>query len=86
MTVNFDIQDVGGGFVYEFPGMRNVSLASADAFLLVFSLESAETWAEVEKLRDMVIEAKVNEISKCFLKWHFSYCVLQFSIDVKGKM
>ena len=61
MTVNFDIQDVGGGFVYEFPGMRNVSLASADAFLLVFSLESAETWAEVEKLRDMVIEAKVNE-------------------------
>ena len=86
MTVNFDIQDVGGGFVYEFPGMRNVSLASADAFLLVFSLESAETWAEVEKLRDMVIEAKVNEISKCFLKWHCSYCVLQVSIDVKGKI
>ena len=86
MTVNFDIQDVGGGFVYEFPGMRNVSLASADAFLLVFSLESAETWAEVEKLRDMVIEAKVNNFTFCFLKWHCSYCVLQVSIDVKGKI
>ena len=59
LTVNFDIQDVGGGFVYEFPAMRSVSLASADAFLLVFSLDQAETWAEVEKLRDMVIEAKV---------------------------
>ena len=63
LTINFDIQDVGGGFVYEFPGMRNVSLASADAFLLVFSLDSAETWTEVEKLRDMVIEAKVSFIA-----------------------
>ena len=63
LTINFDIQDVGGGFVYEFPGMRNVSLASADAFLLVFSLDSAETWTEVEKLRDMVIEAKVSVIA-----------------------
>ena len=60
LTVNFDIQDVGGGFVYEFPAMRSVSLASADAFLLVFSLDRGDTWREVEKLRDMVIEAKVN--------------------------
>ena len=61
-TINFDIQDVGGGFVYEFPGMRSVSLASADAFVLVFSLDTAETWDEVSKLRDMVIDAKDPDV------------------------
>ena len=58
-TVNFDIQDVGGCFVYEFPAMRSVSLASADAVILVFSLDNAETWEEASRLRDMVREAKV---------------------------
>jgi small GTP-binding protein len=58
--VNFDIQDVGGAFVYEFPAMRSVSLAQADAFLLVFSLDNAESWEEVNRLRDMVREAKVS--------------------------
>ena len=53
-TIGFDIQDVSGGYVYEFPGMRDVSLASADAFILVFSLDSFESWQEVEKLRDMI--------------------------------
>ena len=33
-TINFDIQDVGGGFVYDFPAMKSVSVASADAFVL----------------------------------------------------
>ena len=33
-TINFDIQDVGGGFVYDFPAMKSVSIASADAFVL----------------------------------------------------
>ena len=59
-TVNFDIQDVGGAYVYEFPAMRSISLASADAFVLVFSLDKAQTWNEVSRLRDMVREAKVS--------------------------
>ena len=33
-TINFDIQDVGGAFVYDFPAMKSVSVASADAFVL----------------------------------------------------
>ena len=61
-TVNFDIQDVGGAYVYEFPAMRSISLANADAFILVFSLDKAQTWEEVSRLRDMVREAKVNLI------------------------
>ncbi len=38
--------------------MRDVSLASADAFLLVFALDDASSWQEVVRLRDMVQAAK----------------------------
>ena len=60
--VGFDIQDVSGSYVYEFPAMRSVSLASADAFIIVFSLDSSESWEEVARLRDMVHEAKDPEV------------------------
>ena len=61
-NVGFDIQDVSGGYVYEFPGMRNVSLASADAFIIVFSMEDYASWEEVSRLRDMVHEVKDPEV------------------------
>ena len=54
----FDIQDVSGSYVYDFPGMRNVSFASADAFILVFSLESLESWNEIYNLREMIHKEK----------------------------
>ena len=60
--VSFDIQDVSGSYVYEFPAMKNVSLASADAFIIVFSLDSYESWEEVSRLRDMVHEAKDPDV------------------------
>ncbi len=59
-VVTFDIQDVGGSYVYEFPSMRSVSMKQADAFVLVFSLNDASSWEEVYRLRDMIIDAKVN--------------------------
>ncbi len=40
--------------------MRNVSLSSADAFVLVFSLADAASWEEVSRLRDMVLEVKTG--------------------------
>ena len=58
--ITFNIQDVGGRYVYDFPAMRSVSLNSADAFILVFSLNDAKTWDEIYLLRDMIIEAKVQ--------------------------
>ena len=60
--VSFDIQDVSGSYVYEFPAMKSVSLASADAFIIVFSMDSSESWEEVSRLRDMVHEAKDPEV------------------------
>ena len=38
--------------------MRNVSLSSADAFVIVFALDDYSTWEEASRLRDMVHEAK----------------------------
>ena len=61
--ITFNIQDVGGRYVYDFPSMRSVSFQSADAFILVFSLSEASTWNEAYVLRDMIIEAKVGEIT-----------------------
>ena len=49
---------MSGSYVYEFPGMRNVSLSSADAFVIVFALDDYSTWEEASRLRDMVHEAK----------------------------
>ena len=54
----FDIQDVSGSYVHDFPGMRSVSFASADAFILVFSLESLESWNEIYNLREMIHKEK----------------------------
>ena len=61
-AIGFDIQDVSGGYVYDFPGMRTVSFTSADAFILVFSLDSAESWQEISNLRDMIQAEKGVDI------------------------
>ena len=61
-TIGFDIQDVSGAYVYEFPGMLNVSLTSADAFVLVFSLDSNQSWEEVARMRDTIQAAKGTEV------------------------
>ena len=61
-TIGFDIQDVSGGYIYEFPGMRDVSITSSDAFILVFSFDSYESWEEVGKLRDMIQVDKGDDI------------------------
>ena len=62
-TIGFDIQDVSGGYVYEFPSMMTVSLTSADAFVLVFSIDSNGSWEEVARLRDIIQTSKGNQVS-----------------------
>ena len=86
-TIGFDIQDVSGGYVYDFPGMRNVSFTSADAFVLVFSLDSAESWQEISNLRDMIQAEKGVDIpivivgNKCDLKDSFDPDIPHQSVE-----
>ena len=61
-TIGFDIQDVSGGYVYDFPGMRNVSFASTDAFVLVYSMDSVDSWQEISNLRDMIHSDKGEKV------------------------
>lgn len=57
--INFDIQDVGGRYLYDFPSMGSVSIKSADAFIIVVSLTDPQSWEEAYNLRDMIIDGKV---------------------------
>ena len=61
-SIEFDIQDVSGGYVDEFPPMRKVSFEKADAFVLTFALDSYESWLEVERLREMIHSEKGDNV------------------------
>ena len=61
-TIGFDIQDVSGSYVDEFPPMRKVSFEKADAFILTFALNSYQSWQEVERLRDMIHSEKGENV------------------------
>jgi small GTP-binding protein len=60
LTLN--IQDTGGSYVDEFPAMIGVSLASADAVLLVFSVAALHSFEEVSRMRDLVQGIKGKDI------------------------
>ena len=50
-----DIEDTSGNFASDFPAMVGISLAAADAVVLVFSLDDKESFEKVVELRDLVI-------------------------------
>ena len=58
MTARTLMQDTGGSYCYEFPSMVGVSLFSADAVVLVFSLADQDSFEELVRLRELVRQAK----------------------------
>lgn len=61
-SLTLDILDTSGAFA--FPAMRDLSISTSNAFLLVFAINSEESWTEVIKLRDMVRKSIVIEMMK----------------------
>ena len=53
-----EIEDTSGFFAYDFPAMLEVSLTSADAVLLVYSVADAESFNMIGNLRDIVMQCK----------------------------
>lgn len=54
--LTLDILDTSGS--YEFPAMRALSMSSADAFVLVYTVTDASTFEEVRALRNQIYEIK----------------------------
>ena len=61
-TIEFDVQDVSGDYVDEFPSMRKVSFEKADAFIITFALDSYQSWKDVGRLRDMIHSEKGEKV------------------------
>lgn len=51
-TLTLDILDTSGSF--SFPAMQDLSISTSNAFLLVFSIDSEESWMEATRLREKV--------------------------------
>lgn len=57
-SLTLDILDTSGAF--QFPAMQALSISTSNAFILVFSIDSEESWEEVVRLREKVWE-ELNE-------------------------
>ncbi|EDS34927.1 MRAS2 [Culex quinquefasciatus] len=54
--LTLDILDTSGS--YQFPAMRALSINISGAFILVYAVDDEETWLEVERLREQIVEAR----------------------------
>lgn len=54
--IRIEIMDTSGS--YSFPAMRKLCIRNGDAFALVYSVDNRESFDEVQRLRDEILELK----------------------------
>ncbi|KAK8405620.1 hypothetical protein O3P69_001858 [Scylla paramamosain] len=60
LSLTLDILDTSGS--YEFPAMRELSVNTADAFILVYAINDAESFEEVRQLREFILQTKKTSV------------------------
>ncbi|XP_054159574.1 GTP-binding protein drn-1-like [Oppia nitens] len=55
-VIPLEILDTSGS--YEFPAMRRLAISAGDAFALIYSIDNSETFEEVKRLRETIVEVK----------------------------
>ncbi|XP_066981860.1 ras-related protein rapA isoform X1 [Macrobrachium rosenbergii] len=60
MSLTLDILDTSGS--YEFPAMRELSINTADAFILVYAINDADSFEEVRNLREIIMNTKKKTV------------------------
>ena len=58
-TLTLDIVDTAGA--YPFPAMRALNIANADAFILIFSVDSQKSFEQVRLIREEIVESRFKD-------------------------
>lgn len=59
MPLTLDIQDTSGS--HEFPAMRELAIANADAFILVYDVTNDTSFDEVSRLREEIVDVRNDD-------------------------
>lgn len=58
-TLTLDLLDTSGS--YEFPAMRRLAIKTADAFILVYSIDDKESFNYVSSIRELILEIRQGD-------------------------